>query len=158
MRISDKRILAIVFIVIAAAIGLFVYSNGQLKYSPKGTNNIAGPIVIKAKEKINPSSGAYTIDPSVEGNMQIIDNYIIFWPEEDGGFVFDTEYTARFSGYTTESGNNIKTVETTFKISKKADYSKLQKEVLTKYGVFEQSVNPFLEKLPHTEDYRYKIT
>lgn len=136
----------------------FAQQNNQLEYSPNDSNNIAGPLVIKAKEPIHADSGSYAISPEVAGNLQVVDNYIIFWPEQDGGFVLDTAYRATFKDYRTVSNEPLDQVDMEFTISKDTDYSELQKEVLEKYGVFEASFNPFLEKLPHQEDYRFKIS
>lgn len=157
MKVDNKKLIIAFVVLLIVVVGLLIYMNSGIQYTPKGVNNVAGPVVIKAKENIDTNSGRYDIDPSARGNLQIIDNYIIFWPEVDGGFAFDTEYTATFKEYKTSSGDTIDTISTTFRIGKKTDYSKLQEEVLEKYGVFERSLNPFLEKLPHTEEYRYTI-
>ncbi len=152
--------------IIGLVVGLFIviflyqvfYASKQLQFSPKGSNTIAGPIVIKATENINPNSGTYNITPAAAGTLQIIDNYIIFWPEQDGGFVLENRYEAEFKDFKTESSKTIKTVNLDFVIDKTTDYDKLQKEVLEKYGRFETSFNPFLEKLPYKEDYKFKIS
>ncbi|MCA9331788.1 hypothetical protein KC968_02500 [Candidatus Saccharibacteria bacterium] len=161
IRINRKYIPAMgLFVGLAIIIFLYntFYTSKQLQYSPKNNNTIAGPIVIKAREKINPKSGSYTITPSVNGNLQVVDNYVIFWPEQDGGFVLDRTYQAVFKDFKTESNKTLKPVNFNITVNKKTDYDKLQKEVLEKYGRFETSFNPFLEKLPYKKDYSFRIS
>lgn len=160
-RINKKLVLIIVTVVVFAVIVILynaLFASKQLQVSPGGENNVAGPIVIKANEKINPDSGTFNITPLISGNLQIVDNFIIYWPEQDGGFIKGARYIATFSDFKTESNKPLKTVDLDFEISESTDYDKLQKEVLDKYGVFETSFNPFLEKLPYKVDYKYKIS
>lgn len=137
---------------------LFVKNSGVIKKSPTKTNNIAGPIVIKSNSPVKKDSGSYKITPSAAGNLQIIDNYIIFWPDHDDSFLIDTDYKAEFKGYETESGKNLGVINLSFKILKNNDYDKLQKEVLSKYGRLEESGNPLLEKLPYKKDFSFRIS
>lgn len=158
---NRKPVIALALLAVSLIIALLLFNvlndKDRLQYSPKGTNNMAGPMVIKAHEDIDSKSGTYSISPSVSGNLQVVDNYIIFWPEQDGGFVIDTRYRAIFKDYKTVSNEPIQPVNLEFTISRDADYDELQREVLSKYGHFEASFNPFLEKLPYKEDYRFRI-
>lgn len=160
-RRMKKKYLGIIFggaVVLAVVIGL-VANTGQknIEYSPESKTNKSGPIVIKAKSKISTNTGTYSIAPSVKGDLQVIDNYIIFWPADGDGYLEDTTYTAEFKNYKTDVGEELSIPLIRFKIDKEFTYSKLQLEVLEKYGRFEQEANPFLSKLPHTEPYRYHI-
>lgn len=137
---------------------LFVKNSGGIKTSPIKTNNIAGPIVIKSNSPIKKGSGSYKITPSAAGNLQIIDNYIVFWPDHDNSFLNDVEYNAEFKGFKTESGTDLGVFNFSFKVLKNNDYDKLQKEVLSKYGRLEDTGNPLLEKLPYKKDFSFRIS
>ncbi len=162
MSDKSKKIfltLGLVFSVfILITLFLFVKNSRGIKISPIKNNNIAGPIVIKNNSPVNKGSGSYKITPSAAGNLQIIDNYIIFWPDHDDSFLVDTDYKAEFKGYETTSGKNLGTINLSFKVLKNNDYDKLQKEVLSKYGRLEESGNPLLEKLPYKKDFSYRIS
>lgn len=152
-------ILGLVFSVfVLIVLFLIIQGAGGIKTSPIKTNNIAGPIVIKSNSPVKKGRGSYNITPLAAGNLQIIDNYIIFWPDHDDSFVVDTNYKAEFKGYETESGKNLGTVSLNFKILKNSDYDKLQKEVLSRYGRLEEPGNPLLSKLPYKKDFSFRVS
>lgn len=158
---QKKYIILITTTALAILLAIFMSSQSKdsIEYTPKGENNKAGPVVIKAPENINQNSGTYSIQPTAEGYLQTVDNFIIFWPKEGESFKENQRYTAVFSEYKTVSGETVETVETSFTINRGVDYTPLQKEVLEKYGRFEaEPTNPLLEKLPYTRPYRFKVS
>lgn len=162
MFVLNKRntsLVSLVILVFISIILLFVSTNkNKLQVSPKKSNNIAGPIVIKNNEPLKQGSGVYEITPAAAGNLQIIDNYIVFWPDHDNSFGFDTSYKAVFKDFKTNSDKVLKNISLDFKISKNSNYDKLQKEVLTKYGRLENTGNPLLKLLPYQKDFSYRIS
>jgi hypothetical protein len=158
---SRKKIFVIVGLITGLLLAAFIVSrigSGGLEYSPKGKNSKGGPIVIKATDSVDSAHGEFSIYPAVEGDLQIVDNFIIFWPQEGAGFEESVRYNASFKNYKMAGGTQIKDLEISFDIDRYTDYSELQKEVLSKYGRFEVAVNPFLSKLPYTEPYKFKVS
>lgn len=135
-----------------------VLKDNKFEYAPSRENSRAGPIVIKAKSEVDPNAGSYTIEPEARGHIQIIDKYIIFWPDQEEGFAEREQYTATLKDYRTLAGEPLKIPTLKFVIDRDAPYHELQKEVLAQYGDLESTANPFLVKLPHTEPYRYTVT
>lgn len=158
MSNNRKNIFILVALILLVVVGAIIYrSNRFITTSPGDKNNQAGPVVIKVKENISDSSGTYSVEPSINGHLQIVDNYIILWPDKEGGFYINESYVVKFRDYKTISGKSLGDIDFKFKVTE-TDYSGLQKEVLSKYGRFEVSFNPFLEKLPHKQDLSYRIS
>lgn len=156
-----KKVLAVVLpllLIIVLAILLLSRGGEDIEYSPSSTNNRAGPIVIKARSNIDPDAGSLSISPSVPGDVQIIENYIVFWPLDGEGFTEGKSYTATFKDYQLKGGNKLNIPRIRFKVDRNTDYTALQREALSKFGRFEGALNPFLTKLPYTEPYKFRIT
>lgn len=160
MKYINKRSFKFLIIFIFLIILFFVAHNMTrlYEYSPTKINNKAGPIVIKFKQPVNPNEGEYTIEPKVNNKLQIIDNYIIIWPEEGLGFDNEKTYSASFHKFRTVSGKDIPNIKIKFTVNKDWGYSKLQEYVLSKYGHFESSDDSFINKLPYQKDFEFKIS
>lgn len=155
-----KRLLLVVLLL--AVVGLAVLLIGSksegVEYSPSSSNNRAGPIVIKARSDIDPKAGSFSLDPAAPGDIQVVDNYIIFWPLSGEGFAEGSSYRATFKGYKLKGGSKLDVPNIRFKVDRNASYTALQQEAMSKYGSYMDTPNPFLAKLPYTKTYRYRVT
>lgn len=123
--------------------------------SPGEINKNDGPVVIKTTEPMDNSKGRVVIKPFIDGEIKIIDDYIIFWPSQEGDFADGKGYTATFSDFKTVSGVDMKSTRLSFKTDDSAEYTELQKEVLSRYGRPNKS---FLGKLPYVEPYSFNVS
>lgn len=129
-------------------------------YYPTDINNTGGPVVIKTIEAVDQTeTGRIVVTPDAKGEIQVSDEYIIFWPSPPNGFMHDTSYEVTISGYRTISDKEIGTITLRFVIDESIGYSPLQTEVQRRYERPEGLLNdPILTKILHTEPYSFRIS
>jgi len=162
MNKRSRKLILLAIVVIAATVFLISQSSKTnladhpliINHSPSEKNSPDGPIVIQAIEPVDPSRGTLTITPEASGETQVIDEYIIFWPHQEG-FVDGTGYTVKFDNYRTTSGKEFGAMTTKFASDNSTEHTALQTEVLGLYG---RTNNPFLDGLPFTEPYLFRIS
>ena len=152
-------------LVLSAIIIILVTSNSgsrtnspDLEYAPNSKTNNAGPVVLKYRQNIDQSKGSLVISPTPQGEIQIIDEYVIFWPQRGLGFTNETEYSVTSSGFMYLDGTLLPSETFTFYVDPNEVYHPLQLDVFQKYDEAEENTAPFLGLLPYEKQYEYRIS
>ena len=111
MRISAKLVIVgIAAVMLGVAVILTVLTSsddgpqqgkrstqsGIVASAPSETSNRSAPVVLQAIAPVNPESGSFSIEPETAGQVQIVEEYIIFWPDEGSLLEDGATYSAKF--------------------------------------------------------------
>lgn len=134
-------------------------ATGIVASAPSGVSNRSAPIVLQAIAPVDPTSGTFTISPDTPGETQIVEQYVIFWPDEGSLLRSGARYQATFADYQTIDGKAIETLVLEFPVQRGVDYYPLQQEVIRNYKHIDGARNdPLLDALPHSEPFLFRVS